>query len=121
MKNLKSEKFKEGIDEISPSLKLDIPDEELVNNINKLISSGEKIKNDIQKETKINEKYWKGNQLDETKLPPATMADSFPNPIKIKSVAREALTASQPNCRSPIKRPGINMPPTVPYVEEPTT
>ena len=58
----------EEVIDLSPSLTLDIKDEELVSTINRLVSEAETGRNEMIDKGELNEKYWKGNQLDETQL-----------------------------------------------------
>lgn len=63
-----TEEAQESIDEISPTLKLDIPDDDLVRDINKLVSESENKREDLNKVGKDNENYWKADQIDPVRL-----------------------------------------------------
>jgi hypothetical protein len=68
MKTAFAQVTEEGLDDKSPLLKLDIPDEELVGRIERSISSGRKLYNEVKDRAETNVKYWKAQQIDASKL-----------------------------------------------------
>jgi len=64
------EKPKEGVEDTSPSLELDLKDDELIKTIDALVKESSGTKADMDKRGRENELYWKGNQLNEQKMRP---------------------------------------------------
>jgi len=58
----------EGLQERLPLLKVDTPDDVLVKQIDKSIQSGKRLYEDTQLRARVNRRYWKGEQLDRSKM-----------------------------------------------------
>lgn len=57
-------KTEEGINDIAPSLKLDIDDDQLVQDINKFLADSATLKEKMDQVGEDNERYWEGRNLD---------------------------------------------------------
>ncbi len=63
------DKIQEAVLAERKALEYDAPNEELVKKIDDRIGEAKKVKDKLDEKAKKNEKYWKGEQLDKTKIP----------------------------------------------------
>lgn len=110
--------IQEGVNDVAPSLRLEIEDAQLIKDINKMLSESESLQEKMKKIGEENEGYWKGKQLEEQKLRRGTakivnnrlfMSAETIIPIMTSRTPEPTIRLKNPELREEVKQMLMNL------------